>query len=245
MRGGQPSELNAATVTALVLLPSRFYAGPDGRVYCDIPPQLGCSFGFKGVPVFGGGGGIARYVQVGQPSAVNLAQPSNLPQVLIQFVGTERYPVATAQMTAPGGTSATAPEVADGIRPALLGVEDHGAVNGGSVVSQAPTGRLTADLRGATDPTFGVQLPAGGTMPVSRAGDSSGRLVLVAEMEDYLADIRTQFASAMTWLTAVSIAAGVPVPGAPGAPILTLPAFPDPTARTFGAAVLPVSPDAE
>ena len=241
MRAGRTGGLNQATVPGMLVLPSRFYAGPDGRMYVDVPPQLGYACGLRGVPVMSTGGGFGRYVQTGQSSAVDPTTPSQLPQMLVLFVGPSRAPFAFGQVSAMGGTASTEPAVEDGIRGAGLGVEDHGAVNGGAVLSLDTNGRATVDLRSATDPTLGVQLPAGGTMPVSRAGDASGRLVLVAEMEEYLTDIRAQFATLVSWVSLISAAAGIVPPLVP----VPFPAFPNPTARTFGAAAIPVSPDAE
>lgn len=198
------SALSLATLPGLLLNASRFYAGPDGRIYCDIPSQIGYSCGMKGVPVMAAGGSVDRYVQTGQPESVDLSNPSQLPQVLILFIGPERTPYAFGQVSAP--TSA-------------VPVTDHAAVNGGATVTLAADGNAAAAF------------PAGGTLTVSRGGAADGRLVLRDEMVDYLGDL---VATLATWAAALEGMTGV-----------LAPTFPDPSTRTFAAAVLPVSADAE
>lgn len=223
--------ITAKTTQSALLLPSRFYAGDDGRVYCDFPAQLGYGTGLTGVPLMSTGGGFGRYVQTGQPAKTNGAEPEKLPQVLVLFVGPAKRPFAFGQVTAMNGTRPAEVAVEDDERAVGLGVEDHGAVNGGAVLALTADGRVNVDLRDAGDPTLAVQLPAGGVVRVSRDGDATGRLVLRDELVDYLSDFRAEI---LAWANLLLGATAVPVP-----------TLSNPTTRTFGAAVLPVSPDAE
>lgn len=211
MRGGSPSTLNAATVPGVFMVPSRYYVGGDSRVYVDFPPQLGYPGGLIGVPVLGGGGVSSRYSQVGKLTATDQFTPSQLPQVVVIFIGTERRPYALEPVSAAATT---------------LPIDAHGTVNGGSYWKHGPDGNMTAALGEA------------GIFTVSRAGDASGRLTLVAELVGYLDDLTAQL-NILLGRVAVCEAA-IPVP--PPIPDVT---FPDPTDYTLGAAVLPVASDAE
>lgn len=185
MNVGRPSQMNQATVSAVLMSPLRYYAGPDGRVYADFPPQLGYPAGLLGVPVMGGGGAAARYAQTGRLTAVDRYSTVELPQVLILFVGTERRPVAMEPVSA----AATA-----------LPVTSHGTVNGGSTWQHDASGNMAAALGEA------------GTLTVSRDGDAAGRLTLVAELVGYLQDLTTQLNVMLGRLEVVESAIPIPPP---------------------------------
>lgn len=107
-----------------------------------------------------------------------------------------------------------------------LPITSHATVNGGSTWEHSADGNMTAALTEA------------GTMTVSRDGNASGRLVLRDELLGYLNDLTAQLT---TLLGRVAVCeAAIPIP--PPIPPVT---FPDPDEYTFGAAAIPVAPDAE
>lgn len=238
-RGAPQSGGGAKRDTLSVTLnPSRFYAGPDGRTYCDIPAQFGTAVPLRGIPVYMGTGTPDQFSQPALPASVNTAAPSLLPQVMVFFAGFERVPIALAELSPQGTAQNVDAAVEDGIRDTALPVTSHRTKNGGTLETLDNTGRKTIDLRGATDPNMGVQLPADGRLIVSRAGDFSGRLTLVDELVGYIDDLNVKLDLLATYVHALQIAAGI----IPTPPTVT---FPDPSTYTLGAAVLPVAPDAE
>lgn len=107
-----------------------------------------------------------------------------------------------------------------------LPITSHATVNGGSTWQHAADGNMAAALG------------AGGTLTVSRDGDASGRLVLRDELLSYLNALTTQLDIVLARLEVCESA--IPIP--PPIPPVT---FPDPDGYTFGAAAIPVAPDAE
>lgn len=226
-------------VVALSLNPSRYYAGADGRLYCEIAAQQGCPVPLSAVPVYIGGGTPDQFIQAARTTSSTPGAVSALPQVLVFFVGFERNPVALAERGPQGATQNEPAIVSDGIRDTGVPVSTTASKNGGTLETLDATGRKTIDLRAATDPNMGVQLPAGGRLIVSRNGDFSGRVTLVDELVGYIDDLNAKLNQMAAYLAAVQ---DIVIPsGAPWTPVT----FPDPATYTFGAAALPVSPDAE
>lgn len=185
VKAGRPSQMNEATVAAVMMTPSRYYAGADSRVYADFPPQLGYPGGLLGVPIMGGGGVAARYAQVGRILSVDAFASLQLPQVLVLFVGTERRPVAMEPVSAPA---------------TILPVTSHGTVNGGSAWQHDASGNMTAGLGDA------------GTLTVSRGGEADGRLVLRDELVGYLEALVAQLNIMLGRIAVVEAAIPIPPP---------------------------------
>jgi hypothetical protein len=194
MRGGAPSLMNAATVPGVLMTPTRYYVGTDRRVYVDFPPQLGYPCGLMGVPVLGGGGVADRYAQTGRVTATDQYTPTQLPQVVVIFIGTERRPYAMEPVSAAATT---------------IPITSHGWVNGASSLSLTDAGNLIAALH------------ASATFTVSRGGEADGRLTLVAELVSYLQDLTTQL-NILLGRVAVCEAA-IPIPTPPPIPPVTFP----------------------
>ena len=238
---GQPQSgaLAKFATNALVLNPSRYYAGADGRLYCEIPPQQGCPVPLTGVRVFIGGGTPEQFVQMARTIATEGAAVAALPSVLVFFAGFERLPIALAECGPSGVTQNVPAEVTDGIRDTTVPVTTTASKNGGTLETLDVTGRKTVDLRGATDPNMGVQLPAAGRLIVSRNGSFTGRLVLKGQIITYLDALTAKLNILAAYVTALQ---GTVYSPTPAPPTVT---FPDPDTYSLGAAVLPVSADAE
>lgn len=188
-RGGLPGLGGMArqSTQGITFTPSRYYYGQDGRVYCDIAPQPGYPAPLTAVPVYSSAGDPSRFVQAGRRVQTDPSDPSNMPQVLVLFVGTEASPVAIAERSAKGAS-------------ATLPLDSHGTVNGGSRWEHAASGNMTAGLGDA------------GTLTVSRGGEADGRLVLRDELVGYLEDLVTQLNVMLGRLAVVEAAIPIPPP---------------------------------
>jgi hypothetical protein len=191
-----------------------------------------------GVRVFIGGGTPDQFVQMARTIATNGAAVAALPSVLVFFAGFERVPIALAECGPSGVAQNESAVVTDDIRDTGVPVSATASKNGGTLETLDATGRKTVDLRSATDPTMGVQLPPAGRLIVSRNGTFTGRLVLKGQMISYINALTAKLNILAAYVTALQ---GVVFPP-PTAPTVT---FPDPDTYSLGAAVLPVAPDAE
>lgn len=237
-RGGpQTGGLSKHNTSSLVLNPSRYFAGADGRLYCDIPPQQGSPVPLRGVRVFIGGGTPEQFTQMARPTSTDGTAVAALPSVLVFFAGFERLPIALAEC-GPAVTQNAAAVVTGDIRDTAVPVTSTVAKNGGTLETLDNTGRKTVDLRSATDPVLGVQLPPAGRLIVSRDGSFTGRLVLKGQILSYLDALTAKLNILAAYVTALQGSVFPP----PTAPTVT---FPDANTYSLGAAVLPVAPDAE
>lgn len=232
---GTPSAFARAGLSVVTMNAGVYHAGPDGRLYVEIPAQPfeGGVAGWKDVPVLGFGGTAGRFAHFGRPTAQ--AAPPELPsQLAVVFVGTSRRPWAALDTYAAGSLVGETVETgANTDRSQDVSPADHAWKNGGGAVILDAYGRIA--LIAGNNPDISAQLGGSGKLRVSREGNASGVPVLKAPWQNFESSLRTQLNVMLARLAACEayILASTPLP-IPIPPVN----FPDPSSAAVGAAAV-------